>query len=407
MLLIALPLPARMRAVRSTMVETPASWLRQRAVSLPRFGALAGDARVVALGDVTHATHEIYAAKQQIVPQLVARGFRVLAFEAPYTEYKALNAHVLHGTGDPAAALNLPLYWFWDTNEILDLVRWAREQNANGLTPPIRIEGIDPTSPRTTAAEVIAWLRRVDPAAAATAETSYHCLRAGYTGTERCRNVVAAVRTSMEANRDAYALASSAGEVEEMLHAARVVEQGERVLADGYNVRDEPMAENILRHVARGEKVIVVGHNEHWGRTPYVLDDPNLPIRSAGSVLGEALGDRYFALGSLLLDGTFLAVEYTPGIRSGEIRTQVMTAPSPDDFALLLSQSGLDSAIFPLRGTLPPWLAGTHRLRFAGSTAPSRERATLDVPADLGAKFDAVLYFRSSTPTQLRHWPRF
>ena len=403
LLLAALPLPARMRAVRSSTVETPASWLRSRAVPMLD----PGDAAVVALGDVTHATHELYAAKQVLVPQLVARGFRVLAFEAPYSEYKALDDYVLHGTGDPAAALNLPLYWFWDTNEILALVQWAREQNAAGLTPPIRIEGVDPTSPRVTAAEVVAYLRRVDPAAATQAESTYRCIREGYTGAEWCRRDIAAVRTSMEAKRDAYAQASSAAEIEEILHAARVVEQGERVLAEGYDVRDEPMAENILRRVDRGEKVIVLGHNEHWGRTPYVLDDPHAPIRSAGSVLGEALGNRYFALGSLLLDGTFLAVEYTPGIRSGEIRLQTMTAPSTEDFALLLSQSRLDSMILPLRGTLPAWLAGTHRLRFAGSTVPSRDRATLDVPADLGRKFDAVLYIRTSTPTQLRHWPRF
>jgi erythromycin esterase len=402
LMLLALPTTAaRMRAVRSTTLETPASWLRSRAVPIARFDP--GDAQVVALGDVTHATHEVYAAKQQLVPQLVARGFRTLAFEAPYAEYKALDAYVLHGTGDPAAALNLPLYWFWDTNEILDLVQWARAQNAAGLTPPIRIEGVDPTSPRAAADDVIATLRRIDPAAATEAETSYHCIRSGYRGTNRCRAAVASVRTSIEAKRDAYA---PLVDVEELIHAARVVEQGERVLAEGYNVRDEPMAENILRRAARGEKVIVIGHNEHWGRTPYVLDDPNLLIRSAGSVLGSALGDRYFVLGSLALHGTFLAVEYTPGIRSRTIRTQVMPAPSMEDFALLLSASGLETAIFPLRGALPAWLAGTRRMRFAGSTA-SPARTMLDVPADLGAKFDAVLYVRRSTPTQLRHWPTF
>jgi erythromycin esterase len=404
LLLLALPVAARVRAVRSAPpVETPASWVRSRAIPLDRFDP--GEATVVALGDITHSTHEVYAAKRILVPQLVAQGFRTIAFEAPYSEYRALDEYVLHGTGDPAAALNLPLYWFWDTNEILGLIEWARAQNANGLMPPIRIEGVDPTSPRVTAAEVVAWLQRVDPAAAAQAESTYRCIRAGYTGADWCRSALASIRSSMLEKRDVYALASSWDETEEMLHAARVVEQGERVLALGYNHRDEPMAENILRRAGRGEKVIVIGHNEHWGRRPYLLDDPRQPIASAGAILGAALGDRYFALGSLALEGTFLAVEYTPGIRSGEIKVQSMTAPAGDDFAALIS-SGED-AIYPLRGELPPWLAGTHRLRFAGSTVPSRDRATLDVPADLGKKFDAVLYVRRSTPTQLRHWPRF
>lgn len=406
LLLSAASLDARMRAVRSgPSAETPPAWLRSRAVLPSSIARILGNAQVVALGDVTHSTHEVYAARQELVPHLVAAGFRTLAFEAPYTEYTALDEYVLHGTGDPAAALNLPFYWFWDTQEILDLVQWARAQNAAGLTPPLRIAGVDPTTPRSSIAEVVAYLRRVDGAAADDAADAYRCIRDGYTGADRCRTSVATVRTSMHARRDAYVLASSSDEYEEMLHAARVVEQGERIMADGYDVRDEPMAENVL-HLAARNKVIVFGHNEHWGRTPYQLDSPQL-LRSAGSFLGETLAERYFALGSIARDGTFLAVEYAPGVRTGTIQTQVMTAPSSDDVAVLLAQANLDSMILPLRGGLPSWLAGTRRMRFAGSTVVSRERATLDVPVNLGAKFDAVLYVKTSTPTRLRHWPRF
>lgn len=406
LLFAAAALHARMRAVRSGPADTPGAWLRQRAVLPSSMPTIAGDAQVVALADVTHATREVYLAKQTLVAHLVDAGFRTLAFEAPYSEYKALDAYLLHGTGDPAAALNLPYYWFWDTEEVLDLLRWARARNAAGLTPPIRVAGIDPTTPRSAAAEVVAYLRRVDPSAASAAEEAYHCLRDGYSGADRCRASVASVRTAMLARRDAYILASSQDVLEEMLHAARVVEQGERVLAEGYDVRDEPMAENVLHLASRQGRVIVLGHNEHWGRTSYRLDSPTL-LRSAGSHLATSLGDRYFALGSIALDGTFLAVEYTPGVRSGAIRTQIMTAPSPDDVATILGQARLDSMILPLRRTLPEWLAGTRRMRFAGSTVSSRDRATLDVPIDLAAKFDAVFYVRTSTPTRLRHWPRF
>jgi erythromycin esterase len=399
------PLGARTRAVRSAPIDTPAAWLLHRAHDVSRFDRLIGDAQVVALGDATHGTHEIHATKPVLVPQLVAKGFRVLAFEAPYTEFKIVADYVRTGIGDPASILNSAPYWFWDTNEILEVVQWARAQNAAGLTPPIRLEGVDPTMPRTTAREVVTYLRRVDPPAAVEAETIYHCIREGYRGTNRCRTSVATVRTAMQARREAYVLASSLAEYEEMLHAARVVEQGERVLVDFENERDAPMAENILRLAAR-DKVIVIGHNEHWGRTPYLLDDPH-PIISAGSHLTAILGDRYFALGSVVRDGMFWAVEYEAGVTNGRIRTQVMTAPSLDDFGVLLDQAGRDTMIVSLRGALPVWLAGTHRMRFAGSTVPSRDRATSDVPADLGAKFDAVLFVRTSTPSALRHWPRF
>src|SRR5215212_8238512 len=99
----------------------------------------------------------------------------------------------------------------------------------------------------------------------------------------------------MMAKRDAYVLASAAEEpveeYEEMLHAARVVEQGERVLVDHRYEKDRPMAENVLRFVNRGQKVILLGHNEHWGRVPYQLDSLPL-VHSAGASLASALGDR-------------------------------------------------------------------------------------------------------------------
>lgn len=399
---LTVPLAARVRAVRSPAGETPEAWLRSRAVSDAGFAALARDKSVVALGDATHGSHETYAAKQRLIPLLVNEGFRTIAFEAPYAEWAKLDEYVLHGTGDPAAALNFRMYWFWDTDEILDIVRWARAQNEAGLRPPIRITGVDSTEPASAAKLVVDFLRRVDPAAAAEVEETYACLAQLWLGATFCD--VSSVRPMLEAKRELYANATSAAVVEEMLHVARIVEQGKQVMATRHAARDAVMAENIEWLVDRGEKVIVVGHNEHWGQTPYRLVQPEL-IKSAGMYLSEALGERYFVLGSLLLDGTFLAIDYEGSF--GEIRAQVMTPASPDDFATLFDRAGLETMIVPMSGPLPNWLAGTHRMRIAGSAVQSRAKTTLDLPADFGKKFDAVLYSRRSTPTRLRHWPMF
>lgn len=388
--LIAVPLFARTRVVRSA--EAPATWLRAHAVS--DIGTLVGDARVVALGDATHGTHETYAAKAAFTPELVANGFRTIAFEAPYAEFAKLDAYVVDGTGDPRALLALSRYWFWDTNEILDIIEWARAQNASGLTPPIHIAGVDPTEPVTAAAVVIAFLRTVDPAAAESAERDYGCLHKSGGGSDRCRAMVESVRALVAPYAN-----------DEILHAARVVEQGQRVLARGTTARDEAMAENILWLAGETNKVIVFGHNEHWGRTDYRLVDPVL-VRSAGAAIADALGDAYFVIGSTILDGTFLAIEYTPDLH-GTIHAQIMTAPSPDDYAVLFAQANVDSMLIPMRVPLPAWLSGTHRMRIAGSGVLSRDQATLDLPADFSAKYDAVLYIRRSTPTALRHWPEF
>ena len=410
LVLLSLPATARMRAVRVGPIDTPQTWLRHHAIrftansDLAPLVRLVGDARVVAIGDATHGTHETYAARQRIIPALVAAGFRTIAFEAPYAEWARVDAYVARGEGDPRDAIRFPPYWFWDTSEILDLVQWMRAQNAAGLTPPIRVVGVDSTEPHSAMDVVTAYLDRVDPDAAAQTRAIYSCMHVAYTGSALCRSEIASVCTGIAAKREQYALATSEAEVDEILFAARVVEQGERVVATRRAARDEIMAENVLHFVNRGEKVIVIGHNEHWGRVPYRLVQPTL-IQSAGNHLADSLGDAYFSIGSLLLDGTFQAIDYEQQV--GVIRPQLMTAPSDDDFARLFDQAGLEAMIVPMRRTLPAWLAGTHRMRFAGSVAQTRDHATLDVEVDLGEKFDAVLFFRTSTPTLLRHWPVF
>lgn len=402
LILCSLTAHARVRSVRSASGESREAWLQQRAVDDAGFVALARNAKVVALGDATHGSHETYAAKQRLIPMLVAEGFRTIAFEAPYAEWAKLDEYVLRGTGDPAAALNFRMYWFWDTDEILEIIEWSRAQNAAGLNPPIRITGVDSTEPVSAAAMVVDFLRRVDPAAAVDAESAYACLSQMWLGASFC--LVDDVRVAMEAKRALYATTRSEAEVEEILHVARIVEQGQRVIATSHAARDEVMAENIAWHAARGEKVIVVGHNEHWGQTPYRLVHP-ATIKSAGMYLSESLGDGYVVLGSVLLDGTFLAIDREGAF--GEIRPQIMTAASSDDFAVLLELAGRDELIVPMTGALPNWLSGTHRMRIAGSAVPSRTKTTLDLPADFGKKFDAVLWVRRSTPTRVRHWPMF
>ncbi|HEX7153745.1 MAG TPA: erythromycin esterase family protein [Thermoanaerobaculia bacterium] len=395
LLLVLLILPsatARVRAVRSGSNETPAAWIRERAVRLDHdltpLLPLIGDARVVALGDVTHGTHELFASKQTLVPFFVEHGFRTIALEAPYGEIARLDDYVRTGAGDPAALLRSGDYWFWDTQELFELVQWARAQNAAGLTPRIRFAGVDSTHPLSAIERVTAFLPE--------AESRYTCLRVpNYARTNRCRTSIASVYDLLapHAARDGY---------DEALHAARVVEQGEEALATRFASRDAAQGENVLWHAARG-KTLFLGHNEHVGRIPYAVFNPT-EVRSAGSIVAAELGDAYFAIGSVALAGTFWAYEYD-STQTAFLRTHTMTEASPEDYARVFDEAGLDRVIIPLRGTLPSWLTAEHRIRVGAWNAPDPSKPTWDVVEDLPRKFDAVLYVRQSTPSQLRHFP--
>jgi erythromycin esterase len=233
-----------------------------------------------------------------VIPELVdGGGFRVIAVEGPYAQWAAIDDYVRGGSGDPGALLRDDAYWFWNTQEVLDLILWARAQNANGITPPIRIAGVDATEPEAVATRVIAELRGIAPDLAWFAELQYGCL-------PQCNDAILEVRKR---------IAARFPNDDELIHAARVIEQGNTIGSELLGNRDAIMAENILWLADRG-KVLLWGHNEHWSGTDYQLVGPRI-YRSTGSDLDAALGDAYFVIGSIVRDGAFYNVQIAPRLR--------------------------------------------------------------------------------------------
>src|SRR5262245_38401884 len=59
-------------------------------------------------------------------------GFTIFSIEANLPEAYRLNDYVLEGKGDPAKLLKGMYFWTWDTEEVLDMIRWMREFNQSG-----------------------------------------------------------------------------------------------------------------------------------------------------------------------------------------------------------------------------------------------------------------------------------
>jgi erythromycin esterase-like protein len=107
-----------------------------------------GDARIVALGEATHGTREFFQLKHRMVEFLASQmGFSIFAIEANMPEAYQLNDYVLHGTGDPAALIKGMYFWTWDTQEVLEMVKWMRAFNESGKGR-IQFTGFDMQTPR-------------------------------------------------------------------------------------------------------------------------------------------------------------------------------------------------------------------------------------------------------------------
>jgi erythromycin esterase-like protein len=143
-----------------------------------------GDARVVGLGESTHGTREHFQLKHRLVRYLVEEhGFDIFAIEAGTPEAHRLDAYVLGGEGDPRELIAGMYFWTWNTEEVLAMVEWMREHNARS-EHKIHFTGFDMQTPDVAAAEVVAFVERVDPPRAGRLKDRFDALVATRGGSE-------------------------------------------------------------------------------------------------------------------------------------------------------------------------------------------------------------------------------
>jgi erythromycin esterase len=361
---------------------------------LEPLGQLIGNATVVGLGDGTHGTHEFYTIKLRAIEYLVReRGFDVVTFEAPVAHWEQLNDYVLGGAVDPrvplADAASIISYGFWNTEEILALLEWMREYNLHrGNRPPLQILGTDVHGQVADWKAVVAYLRTVDPAMAADAESEYACIgENNYAQT--CRDQATRVRDAVAAARDRLIAASTEHAYEAALLAARAAVQAQAWSVT--SLRDQSMAENVLwirDHRSATGRVLYWAHDAHVAKAQMEFAS----VTPAGLLLENALGDGYFILGTMTAGGTFTQWIVRAGKPAEET---ISTFPALADgmYEGYFKQRGLSALLVPLHGELPQWLIGPARWNMAGNSgAPAKQ------PISLPAMFDAVLYIEHTTP---------
>lgn len=138
-----------------------------------------GDARVVLLGEATHGTSEFYRARAAISRHLIQyHGFNVVAVEADWPDAARIDRYIrqiARDERDTPAFSRFP-EWMWRNVEVLEFVEWLRSHNERSVAQEVEFRGLDIYSLRASIATVLAYLDRVDPAAARMARYRYGCL---------------------------------------------------------------------------------------------------------------------------------------------------------------------------------------------------------------------------------------
>jgi erythromycin esterase-like protein/predicted phosphoribosyltransferase len=265
---------------------------------------LVGDARLVLIGEASHGTSEFYAARARMTRRLIEeRGFCAVAAEADWPDAYRVNRYV-RGRGDDATAEEalrgferFPA-WMWRNTVVLDFVGWLREHNdrsGGDERAKAGFYGLDLYSLYRSVHEVISYLDRVDPAAAARARQRYACFdqfsdddaqvygfAAAFGAGEECEREVVEQLVDLQRHAAEYARRDGLLAEDELFYAeqnARTVQAAEeyyRMMFSGrvstWNLRDRHMADTLdalAGHLTRQRgtpaKIVVWAHNSHLG----------------------------------------------------------------------------------------------------------------------------------------------
>ncbi|HEX8359783.1 MAG TPA: erythromycin esterase family protein [Longimicrobium sp.] len=379
-----------------------------------------GESRFVLLGEATHGTHEFYTQRARISRRLIEeRGFAAIVVEAEYPAARRVHAY-LQGRGDPSpeAALagftEFPL-WMWRNAEVRDFLRDLRALNA---ASPGRVTfvGMDVYSLYASQDDVIAYLSRVDPAAAARARTRYACFapygrdpqeygsEAAGTPAASCATQAAEQLAEMQ-QRAASAPADP--ELFDAVQSARVVRGAEEFYRRNFqpgegawNARDRHMAETLTAlaaHLeARGQRgrIAVWAHNSHVGdaRATEMGARGQLTV---GQLMRQRNPNETFLLGFTTFEGEVVAATSwgAPG------RSTALRQALPESYAALFHQTGVPSFLLVLRGSpAAPALSDSRLERAVGVVyAPQTERQSHYFQARLAEQFDAVIHIDRTT----------
>jgi len=314
---------------------------------------LIGDARVVLIGESSHGTHEFYEARAEITKWLIEeKGFCAVAAEADWPDAYRVNRYI-RGLGEDKNAdealsgfERFPA-WMWRNTVVRDFVEWLRARNrqegSNGQRQA-GFYGLDLYSLHRSMHEVITYLDKIDPKAAARARERYACFdhasaddgqaygfSAAFGAGPSCENE--AIEQLVEIRRNALAYARRDGLLaeDELFYAqqnAQTVRNAEvyyRAMLSGrvtsWNLRDKHMAQTLdalLEHLDRhhdvpSARIVVWAHNSHVGdaRATEVWADGQLTL---GQLVRQRYGGDSCLIGFSTYGGTVTAASEWGGV---------------------------------------------------------------------------------------------
>lgn len=394
---------------------------------------LVGDAHFVLLGEATHGTHEFYAERARITQRLIRdKGFTAVAVEADWPDAYRVNCYARGSDRDGDATEALGGFqrfpsWMWRNTDVARFAEWLRAHNSL-MDPAQRVGfyGLDLYSMFTSIQEVLNYLDKVDPVAAAEARRRYACFEHygedsqhyGYaTGiglSESCEQGVLAQLRDMQQRAFDYIQGDGSNAEDAYFYAqqnARLVKNAEeyyRTMFHGrvssWNLRDSHMAETLdalSRHLSRDgkqAKIVVWEHNSHIGDAG-ATEMGRLGEWNVGQLARRNYGGDTCLIGFSTYDGWVTAASEWDGPAE---RKRVRPA-LPDSYEDVLHQVGIPRYFLPLRSRSDA-VAGLSERRLERAIGvlyiPRTERHSHYFMAELPKQYDGIIHIDRTSAVQ-------
>jgi erythromycin esterase len=392
--------PVELSAEETAELHT---WLKENAIHLNTIEAgsgfddmqplkaMIGNARIVALGEATHCNGSFSRAKHRMVEFLVNEmDFTVFAIEAPFAGALELNDYILTGEGDPERALGALVYAAWNTEEILDMVKWMRQYNSTH-EKKIKFYGFDVRVAGGSAKAIYNYLRKTNGTNDYDKLLSYivnpwtarQFIQSPKEEKYRAKEEIESLLTYLE-NKEPVIDQKTPSEQKIQEHRRwSLIVQHARVLlqyvefrgllpnrSKSTDFRDKGMAENVrwLVDYEKGAKIILWAANAHISAMPF--------SGCMGAHLRRTYGEDMVVIGLLS----------NRGVTESPENSDVTPLTNDSSVKATLAQAGLDIAIVDLR-SLP---------KGAVSKYFNSPRKTGSIANLLPSSYDAILFIEST-----------
>ncbi|MHC5310615.1 erythromycin esterase family protein [Myroides sp. LJL116] len=383
--------------------------------SLQPIVELIKDKKVVALGEATHGTKELNQVRFQLIKQLVDKGFDKIIFETSYGDMYRLNQAV-NSDMDIQEAMRSYLLSLWQNKEVEELLTWVRQHNKKASTK-VELMGVDinffdnsiyilqnsplqnsypdllNTLSETTQTQDFMWSKSNDQGYQMDFNAFLNNGLKGYKTITTLDSIVKANPVALNANQRVA--------IEHLKYGFSMIEAMSR--QDPSVTRDAIMA-NMVMDILQNEpnsKAILWAHDGHIALKPLVVD----PI---GMYLKERLKTDYYALGSLVANGTVSLMEDQIDTRDNTYKSYPLPALTSDSWNSIFSHNHPEAFFINLdQDKTGDIFTQKNKLSMVGYNVVSpeiQEKYYTFKNILLSDYFDGIIFIKNTTAAEHINW---